>query len=69
VHPIYKVLAGSWNDTISASHRRNNIYLDEMEETEERAIVQGKLDYFLTNQTLQVPLIDTDAKEVSETPT
>ena len=39
-----------------------------MEETEERAIVQGKLDYFLTNQTLQVPSsINTKAKQSDDT--
>jgi hypothetical protein len=36
-----------------------------MEETGEWTIVQGKLDYFLTNQTIQVPSIDTKANEMS----
>jgi hypothetical protein len=52
-----------WKLNTTISHKEYIIYLDEMEETEGQAIVQGKLDYFLTNQTIQVPSsIDKKAK-------
>jgi hypothetical protein len=46
VYPIYNV-----PEVGMRKFHRRNIYLDEMEETEERSILQGKLDYFLTNRT------------------
>jgi len=54
VYPIYNMP----EVVIMTQFHTRNIYLDEMEETEERSIVQGKLDYFLTNRTLQVPSIN-----------